>query len=274
MSASVGSSGNKKSTSVHKHDYFIGSTYVKKLSELAGSRTLVFDTGPLISLTTNNLLSTLERLKEHYSGRFVIAESVKDELVDQPLRTKRFMFEAMQIQRLISTGVLEVVEDSDTKELTLELLDLANSSFAAKGKAIRIVQYGEMASIAAAKLLDAEALVMDERITRELVEHPGHIADLMEKRLHTRVMVSEANASLLQKYVAKTKILRSVELIAVAFELGLLDRYIAAGEEKAIPGVRQKLLESVLWGLKMNGCAVSSREIEHILEVSKNSPKN
>ncbi len=265
--SSESNSESKNTAAAHKHEYFIGSSYVKKLSDFSGSRTLVFDTGPLISLTVNNLLSTLERLKERYSGRFVIPESVKDELVDEPLRTKRFMFEAMQIQRLISTGVLEVVEDSDTKELTLELLDLANSSFAAKGKAIRIVQYGEMASIAAAKLLDAEALVMDERITRELVEHPRHIADLMEKRLHTSVMVSEANVSLLQKYVAKTRILRSVELIAAAFEFGLLDRYIAAGEEKAIPEVRQKLLESVLWGLKMNGCAVSSKEIEHILNI-------
>lgn len=249
----------------HSHQYFIGAGYVKKLSELAGPRLLVFDTGPIISLTVNNLLSTLEKLKERYSGRFVIPESVKDELVDEPLRTRKFMFEAMQIQRLISTGVLEVVEDNDTKELTLELLRLANNSFAAKGKAVQVVQYGEMASIAAAKLLDAEALVMDERITRELVEHPKHLADLMERRLHTAVIMDGNSISLLQQYTSKTKILRSVELASVAFEAGLLDRYIAAGEEKAIPQVRQKLLESVLWGLKMNGCAVSGKEIEQII---------
>ncbi len=240
---------------------------VKKLSELAGSRLLVFDTGPLISLTVNNLLSTLEKLKERYNGRFVIPESVKGELVDEPLRTKKFMFEAMQVQRLISTGVLEVVDDNDTKELTLELLRLANNSFAAKGKAVQIVQYGEMASIAAAKMLDAEALVLDERITRELVEHPKHLADLMEKRLHTTVTVNDQNVLLLQQYVSKTKILRSVELVSVAFEFGLLDRYIAVGEEQAIPEVRKKLLESVLWGLKMNGCAVSGKEIEQFVGI-------
>lgn len=239
----------------------------EKLSEIASSRVLVFDTGPVISLTVNNLLSTLERLKEGYPGRFVIPESVKGELVDEPLRTKKFMFEAMQVQRLITAGVLEVVEDSGTKELTLELLRLANNSFAAKGKAIQIVQYGEMASIAAANLLDAEALVMDERITRELIEHPKHLADLMERRLHTAVTVNNENVSLLQRYISKAKIIRSVELVAVAFESGLLDRYIAAGEEKAIPQVRQKLLESVLWGLKMNGCAVSSKEIEKLIEL-------
>ena len=270
MIANVGNNQSKesesKTASAPRHNYFTGSANVKKLSDFAGSRILMFDTGPLISLTTNNLLSTLEGLKERYSGRFVIPESVKDELVDEPLRTKKFMFEAIQVQRLISTGMLEVVEDNDTKELTLELLHLANNSFAAKGRSIQIVQYGEMASIAAAKLLDAEALIMDERITRELVEHPKHLSELMERRLHTTVTVNSNNISLLQNYVSKTKILRSVELITVAFELGMLDRYIAAGEEKVIPEVRQKLLESVLWGLKMNGCAVSGKEIEQITQ--------
>lgn len=253
------------------HGYFIGESYVKKISDIAGSRLLVFDTGPLISLTVNNLLSTLEKLKDSYTGKFVIPESVKDELVDEPLKTKKFMFEAMQVQRLVSTGVLEVVEDNDTKELTLELLRLANNSFNAKGKAVQLVQYGEMASIAAAKLLDAEALVMDERITRELVEHPKHLADLMERKLHTTVTINSQNVSLLQQYLSKTRILRSVELASVAFESGLLDRYIAAGEEKAIPQVKQKLLESVLWGLKMNGCAVSGKEIDQLIKIVRPS---
>ena len=264
MTAIAAPNGNGKP--FHKHDYSVGGGYVKKLSEFSGTRVLVFDTGPLISLTVNNLLGTLERLKEIYTGRFIIPEAVKGELVDEPLRTKRFMFEAMQVQRLISTGVLEVLEDSDTKELTLELLNMANNSFAAKGKSIQIVQYGEMASIAAAQLLDAEALIMDERITRELMEHPQHIAELMERRLHTKVMVNNENLNLLKKYSLNLKILRSAELVTIAFELGLLDRYIAAGEEEIIPGVRQKLLESVLWGLKLNGCAISNREMEELVE--------
>ncbi len=250
---------------MHSHEHFIGAEYVKKLSELTGSNALVFDSGPLISLTTNNLLSTLERLKEQYGGKFVLPEAVKGELVDEPLRTKKFMFEAMQVQRLITAGVLEVVEDEDTKELTLELLQLANNAFAAKGKPIQIVHYGEMASIAAAKLLDAEALVIDERIARELVEHAEHLPEMMEKRLHTTVNADSSKLSLLRRYCANLKIIRSVELVTAAFEKGLLDRYVASGEESAIPGIRQKLLESVLWGLKMNGCAVSRQEIEQII---------
>ncbi len=252
-------------------EYGVGNNYVKRLSELEGSKCVVFDSGPIISFATNNLLSTLERMKERFNGRFVIPESVKAELVDEPLKTKRFMFEAVQVQRLISAGVLEVVEDDDTKELTLELLHLTNSCFSAKGRQIRIVHYAEMATVAASRLLDAAAVVIDERITRELIEHPGHLAELMDKRLHMPVMVNDASITLLKKYFSGLKIIRSVELVVLASEMGLLDRYVAEGEEKAIPSIRQKLLESALWGLKMNGCAVSSREIEQIIDASRPS---
>ena len=111
---------------------------------------------------------------------------------------------------------------------------------------------------------------MDERITRELIEHPSHVGDLMEKRLHTSVTIDSQSTSLLQRYSGELRILRSVELIAIAFKLGLLERYVASGEEKDIPDIRKKLLESVLWGLKMNGCAVSGQEIEQIVAGSHN----
>ena len=243
------------------HQYSIGTGYIKKLSEFSGKKVVVFDAGPIISLTTSNLLSTLERLKEKYAGSFIIPESVKYELVDEPLQTKKFMFEALQVQRLISIGVLDVIEDGDVKELTLELLKIANHCFSAKGRAVQIVQYGEMASIAAAKLLDAEALVLDERITRELVEHPKHLTDLMGRRLHMVMNENEPSLKLLANYTWGLKILRSSELMAVAYEASLLGRYVANGEEAAIPNIMEKLLESVLWGLKLHGCAITVQDI-------------
>lgn len=253
--------------------YGIGNSYVKRLSELQGSRCIVFDSGPIISFATNNLLSTLERLKEQFKGKFILPESVKTELVDEPLQTKRFMFEALQVQRLISIGVFEVVEDNDTKELTLEIMKLANTCFSAKGKQIKIVHYAEMATIAAAKLLDADAIVLDERITRELVEHPLHLLDIMEKRLHMPIFTDAKSIALLKKYVSGLGIIRSVELLVLSSEKGLLDRYVADGEEKVIPSIRQKLLESTLWGLKMNGCAVSEKEIAQIIASESQTKK-
>ncbi len=250
------------------HKLAVGSNYLKRLSEFQGQRCLVFDSGPIISMATSNLLSTLEKLKQSFNGSFVLPESVKHELVDEPLKTKRFMFEALQVQRLISLGVFEVLEDSDMKSLTLEILHLANDSFSAKGKPIQIVHYAEIASVAAAKLLDASALVIDERITRELVEHPRHLASLMDKRLHTTVHVNDSSLALLEKYTSSLKIIRSVELASIAFSKGMLDRYVAEGEERIFPDVKKKLLESILWDLKLNGCAISSNEIEQLLTLA------
>lgn len=46
------------------------------------------------------------------------------------------------------------------------------------------------------------------------------------------------------------------------YEFGLLDKFLTR-----IPEARKNLLESVLWGVKLNGCAVSREEIEDILKM-------
>ena len=53
-----------------------------------------------------------------------------------------------------------------------------------------------------------------------------------------------------------------MELVTVAYELGILDSYITK-----IPDARKNLLEGVLWGVKLNGCAVSKDEIEQIVNL-------
>ena len=42
----------------------------------------------------------------------------------------------------------------------------------------------------------------------------------------------------------------------------MLDNYITK-----LPDARKNLLESVLWGVKLNGCAVSKEEIENIVRL-------
>ena len=70
-------------------------------------KTIVFDTGPIISLTMNNLLWILEPLKSISNANFYITNPVKKELVDNPLnKTKRFKFEALQVLHYIENGIL------------------------------------------------------------------------------------------------------------------------------------------------------------------------
>ncbi len=56
--------------------------------------------------------------------------------------------------------------------------------------------------------------------------------------------------------------IRSVELVSVAYELGLLNKYLVD-----VPNPKKTLLEAVLWGVKLNGCSVSEREIAEIVRV-------
>ena len=220
---------------------------------------VVFDSGPLISLTSNNLLWLLEPLSRIYKGDFVLPESVRSEVVDEPLMTRKFRFEALQVQEYVNKGVLKVYPDSGTKQETLELLKLANGIFSTRGKTLTLVHYGEVAAIAASRSLGASALAMDERVTRELIEHPRHLAKIMERKLRSKVVVDGEALKSFRSLTGKIRIIRSSELAAVAFEKGLLDRYAApkAG--------RMKVLESVLWGLKIDGCAINERGIRAIL---------
>jgi hypothetical protein len=226
-------------------------------------KSLVFDAGPVISLTMNNLLWLFEPLKKAFGGSFYLPEAVKGELVVDPLQTKKFRFEALQVQDLITRGVFEVLEDSKTKQETLDVLRLANNCFRVKGRGLTLVHYGEIAALTAASSVDASALVMDERVTRELVEHPRHLATIMEKKLRTKITVDDNTIAALKKKVKAIPIIRSTELAAVAYEQGLLDKF-AAGNTS-----RYDVLESVLWGLKLDGCAINDRGIKAILAAVK-----
>ena len=85
-------------------------------------KAMIFDAGPIISLTTNNLLWLLAPLKEKFGGEFYITENIRKELVEKPLKTKKFKFEALQVQDQIEKGVLKVIKNSKTKAKAEQLL--------------------------------------------------------------------------------------------------------------------------------------------------------
>lgn len=225
-------------------------------------KVMVFDTGPIISLTTNNLLGLLTNLKESYKGSFYITDSIRRELIERPLDTKKFKFEALQVLRCINSGVLEVYSSEELRKGTFHLVDLANKSFSAKGKFIQIVHFAEMSGVAASVINKAEAFVVDERNTRLLIEDPMRLKEILGKRLHTDIAVNKNNLDEFRKLTKEVKLIRSVELVSVAYELGLLDKYLVN-----IPDPKRTLLEAVLWGVKLNGCSVSENEIEDIVRM-------
>lgn len=225
-------------------------------------KSLIFDAGPIISLATNNLLQILPPLKKQFNGSFYITQSVKKELVDRPLEIKKFKFEAIQIEKLIEDGILEVIDTNFVRQETPRLFDIANNIFMAFSHNMNIVHFAEMSVIAAALDIKADAIVIDEKITRFLIENPRLLLEIMRKTLHTSIGINESNLKEFRDRISSIRTIRSVELVAVAYEKGILNSYITK-----IPDARKNLLESVLWGVKLNGCAVSKEEIEQIIRI-------
>ena len=225
----------------------------------------MFDTGPIISLAMNNLLWLVEPMRTHFGGEFYITPAVYRELIETPLKTKKFKFEAFQILKLINKGFIKVVDNPNVYNDTRKLLEISNKIYKSRGNWIKIVHLGEVESIAAAMNYNSDAFVIDERTTRTLIENPDRLHKTMEKKLHSKVTVDEANLAEFKKLTKDIKMIRSTEMVVMAFELGLLNKYLPN-----LKNARKQLLESVLWALKLNGAAISGNEIDEMvrLEIS------
>lgn len=205
----------------------------------------------------NGLLEELKKLKNIFNGEFIIPNEVKREIIDHPLKIKRFELEAMKIKSLLDENYISLpkklgIKDSDITKLMIKYKDIANSMFLGNGKKIELIHDGEAACLALSCLLNEKKvqniLAMDERTTRMLVEKPENLKKLLEKRTHARIKLKESNF----KYFKDFKIIRSTELIYLAYKKSL------------IRWKNKDVLDALLYALKFKGCAISYEEIEQI----------
>ena len=223
-------------------------------------KALFFDAGPIITLVMSRLIWILPKLKEKFGGKFYITPGVKTELVERPLGIKRFEFEALQVMKLIRDGTLEVY-DKVPKSRVEQLQNLANSSFKIKNKNMDIIQTGEMEAVTCALQTNASAVVMDERTLRLLIENNKEMEKLLEIRFKKDVQVNKDKMNDFSNQLKNIKIVRSIELVAVAYKLGMLNHYMPKQR-----GGKNTLLDSVLWAAKYNGSAVTEQEIKEMKE--------
>jgi hypothetical protein len=221
-------------------------------------KVIFFDAGPIISLVMSRLIWILPKLKEEYPGKFYITPAVKKELVERPMNIRRFEFEALQVTKLIEDGVLEVY-DKVPQKIVDKLKTLANSSFKIGKNNMDVLQAGELESLACYLDVGGEAIVIDERTLRLFIENSKNLRRLLEKRFRSKVVADLEQIDRFKKEVGVVKIIRSVELVGVAYKFGWLDSYIPKKK-----GGREVLLDSVLWAAKSNGSAVTGHEIEEI----------
>ncbi|MEM4245427.1 MAG: hypothetical protein QW404_00735 [Candidatus Nanoarchaeia archaeon] len=228
-------------------------------------KSLVFDTSSIISIATNNLLWVLPELKKRFRGEFYIVPAVKEEVIDVPIKSIRYKLEAMQILSLIGDGQIKVYRNSFMKKKE-ELAELANKIFRKKDMWIRIMHDAELESLALVLELNASAYVIDERNTRMLIENPESLGQLLKDKLHTDIEIDYENLERFKQNVKEVNVIRSAELMTVAYELGIMDNYLKK-EEKAIIDIdlEKNLLHGMLWGLKLNGCAITKNEINEVV---------
>jgi len=217
---------------------------------------LIFDAGPIISLSMAGILPVLEKLKKEFSGEFILTPSVKEELIDRPIKIKKYKLEALKVKNLISNGVFkmsnEFIPRSKLETETKNILKKVNGFLRTSktGEKITILHKGEASCLAFSKLCKCEnVIVVDERTTRLLTEAPESLEKLMEKKLH---MELDSTNSLI-KDLQNMKFIRSSELLFVAYKKGLFEI------EK-----NKDLLDALLYALKYNGTAISDQEIEEM----------
>ena len=223
------------------------------------AKILFFDAGPVISLVMSRLPWILPELKKKFGGKFYITPAVQKELVERPLSVKRYEFEALQVMKFIREGILEVYSNVPQKKVQ-ELQTLANSSFSIRGKPMDIIQSGEMESVASALQLNA-AVAMDERTLRLFIENSAELQGILEYRFSSKIQADKTKIKQFSAQLQGIPIIRSTELVGIAYRLGLLEGFIPPGKDG-----KETLLDAVLWATKYNGCAITEHEIEELKE--------
>jgi len=220
-------------------------------------KAVIFDSGALISLSMTGLLGLLAELKKGFDGKFLITAEVKEEVIDTPLKIKRFELEALRAKRLLESDVVELpesvgVSDEDISKKTGEMLDFANSMYSGGGKDLHLVDLGEASCLALSAILRdrgvKNVIVIDERTTRMLVERPQNLNKFLGKKLHVKVNVNEKNLDAFKNF----QIIRSPELAYVAYKKGFVKMKGAL------------VLDALLYALKFKGASISDDEIEEM----------
>lgn len=220
-------------------------------------KALIFDASSIISFTMNGLFDEIRKLKSIFKGKFLITNGVKREVIDNPIKIKRFKFEALKVKQLLEEKVFEMpssigINDEEILKRGQEMLKIANSTFVSDIKKIHLIDFGEASCLALSEMLNKKGikniLIVDERTTRMLVEKPENLKNLLEKKLHVNIKIDEKNIKSFMGF----KIIRSTELAYVLWKKGITK----------LKGI--DILEGLLYALKFKGASISHDEIREI----------
>ena len=250
--------GQTKISEAHVNEGITVKKRVKTTKDFFASkvkRFLIMDAGPFISLTMNGLLPVLEKIKDTYPGiKIILTPQVKREVVDKPLKIKKYELEAVKVLNLINKGIIsdskDFIPNNKLEKETAYFLRTANNVLKAYGEKVKAIQEGEASCLAFAKLCNCEnVIVIDERTTRLITEAPEELKEMMQRKLHTKLSLNTSNLNEFKNF----RYIRSPELLFMAYQNNLLD---LKNEEF--------LLDALLYAVKFKGASISSKEIEEM----------
>lgn len=213
-------------------------------------KALSCDSSSIITLSTNCILWLLDK----FEADFFIAPYVMKEVVDNPLNTKRYGFEAMRNGLAVGKSLKVKKSDPETRD---RIIQLSNTLYMHKGKPIEIIQQGEADAVSMALKEGITTLLVDEKNTRLLIEDKELLRRVVEKRTNKSIEINSGSAGELEKITRGLKVIRSSELVAVAIRRGMFDW----------PYSRRDLAKNILTSLKYSGCAISSAEILELTNI-------
>jgi hypothetical protein len=213
---------------------------------------VVFDSSALISLVETCNSPLLYFLKEKTASNFLITPKVKDEIISNPLAAKKYELSAIRMRRLLLDGVLSVISSPQLVRDTKEIMNCANTLLYANEKPLTLIQEGEAQCLAIFSGAKADALAVDEKTTRLLIEDPFKLKQILQSEYDEKI---EVNENSLKKFREKTRgifVIRSTELVSVAASKGFF-RDFRAQEQEAF--------HAALHALREVGCAITSEEL-------------
>ena len=235
------------------------------LEKTNNKKIVVVDSSTIISCAINCIIWVFEELSNK-GIRFVVPKSVKKEVIDNGLNSKRFKYEALRVLAYFTDGVFEVY-DEDIKKETSEILSYANSSYYIKNNPLKILQEADAEVIALAKKINANMVLSDERTLRLLLENPGEIKGFLHKKFSADIKVSESSMMNFSRIAGKIEISRSVELVALAYSLDIFNETKTKCESSGEKNCEKELIEGLMYALKFSGCSVSFEEINDYINL-------
>jgi len=217
---------------------------------LKENKHLIFDSSSLISIGNTGLINFFEEFKKkNPKVNLYITESVHNETIDIKEKVVRYGWIGIQYQYLIQKGIFTVIkQDKITQNSTIE--NLCNTIFYTKHGKLELLQKGELESVIFAQKNNC-VLVIDEIITRWLIESPTKLHKLLESRYKEKVLLDKNKLSEANKLIKSVPVVRSVDFMGFAIKQGYFNKFEGLN-----------YIKPLLYSLKYSGCATTYEEID------------